>query len=71
MTRSRPAAMMLPHEGSGSGTPAWMKDSDASKTIASATSTVVNTSTGAAQLRATCLARIQAVRAPMTRVAAT
>ena len=48
-----------------------MKDSEASSTIASATSTVANTMIGAMQLRATCLARIQAVEAPMTCEAAT
>ena len=46
--------------------PAPMNDSDASKTIASATSTVAKTMIGAAQLRATCLPRIHHVRAPTT-----
>ena len=35
-----------------------MNDSDASNTIASATITVQNTSTGAAQFTATCLIRM-------------
>ena len=66
-----PSAMTLPQDGSGGRTPAPMNDSDASKTIASATITVQNTSTGAAQLIATCLSRMCGVRAPMTRSAAT
>ncbi|CAM5655200.1 hypothetical protein SVIOM74S_08861 [Streptomyces violarus] len=48
-----------------------MKDSDASKTIASATCTVQNTSTGAAQLIATCFSTMCGVRAPITRSAVT
>ena len=46
---------MLPHVGVGSGMPRLMKDRDASNTIASATHRVVNTITGAAMLRITCL----------------
>lgn len=63
--------MTLPQDGSGGRTPAPMNDSDASSTIASATITVQNTSTGAAQLTATCRSRMCGVRAPMTRSAAT
>ncbi len=66
-----PSAMTLPHDGSGGRTPAPMNDSDASKTIASATITVQNTRTGAAQLTATCRIRMCGVRAPMTRSAVT
>ena len=67
ISRLRPAAITLPQLGSGSGTPACRNDSDASKTIASATRIVANTSTGAAALRATCLMMMRGVRAPMTR----
>ena len=62
---------MLPQEGFGGWTPALMKDSEASSTIASATSTVAKTMIGAMQLRATCLARIHGVEAPITWEAAT
>ena len=62
---------MLPHVGVGSGMPALMKLSDASKTIASATDRVVNTMTGAAMLRMTCLMRIHGARAPETMTALT
>ena len=62
---------MLPQVGVGSGMPALMKDSDASNTIASATDRVVNTMTGAAMLRVTCLKRIHGARAPETMTART
>ncbi|OPZ54905.1 MAG: hypothetical protein BWY91_01386 [bacterium ADurb.BinA028] len=62
---------MLPQLGFGGLTPALMNDSDASKTMASATSTVAKTMIGARQLRATCLMRMCAGRAPMTRLADT
>ena len=61
-----PSASTLPHEGFGGLTPALMNDSDASNTMASATSTVANTRMGARQLRATCLTRIHHVAAPIT-----
>lgn len=60
---------MLPHVGVGSGIPALMKDNEASKTIASAIKTIVNTKIGAAQLRATCLNKIQGLFAPLTTAA--
>ncbi len=66
-----PSAMTLPQDGSGGRTPAPMKDSEASNTMASATWTVQNTSTGAAQLTATCRSTMCGVRAPMTRSAVT
>jgi hypothetical protein len=66
-----PSAMTLPQDGSGGRTPAPMNDSDASKTTASATWTVQNTSTGAAQLTATCFSTMCGVRAPITRSAVT
>ena len=67
-----PSESMLPQVGVLTDVmPAPMNDSDASKTIASATSTVANTRIGAMQLRATCLARIHHVRAPITWEAAT
>ena len=62
---------MLPHVGVGSGMPAEMKDRDASNTMASATSTMVNTMTGAMQLRMTCFTRIHGARAPETTTART
>ena len=62
---------MLPQDGAGGCTPALMKDSEASSTMASATRTVANTMIGAMQLRATCLTRIHGVEAPMTCEAAT
>lgn len=46
-----------------------MKDREASKTIASAISTIVNTKTGAAQFLATCLNKIQGEFAPLTTAA--
>ncbi len=58
--------MTLPQDGSGKLTPAPMKDSEASKTMASATWTVQNTSTGAAQLTATWRSTMCGVRAPIT-----
>ena len=62
-----PSDSMLPQVGVFTEVmPAPMNDSDASKTIASATSTVAKTMIGAAQLRATCLPRIHQVRAPTT-----
>lgn len=48
-----------------------MNDSDASKTMASATCTVQNTRIGAAQLTAMCRSTMCGVRAPMTRSAVT
>ena len=66
-----PSASTLPQDGFGGLTPALMNDKDASNTIASATRTVANTRIGAMQLRATCLARIHHVLAPMTRDADT
>ncbi len=66
-----PYERMLPQLGFGSWTPAPMKDRLASKMIASATSTVANTITGAAQLIATCLSTMWWRRAPMTFSAAT
>jgi hypothetical protein len=57
-TNSLPLDSTAPHDGSGAWMPAPMNDSDASKTIASATITVQNTSTGAAQLTATCRVRM-------------
>ena len=71
MSRLRPAAITLPQDGSGSGTPACRNDSEASNTIASATSTVAKTSTGAMALRATCRTMIRGVPAPITRTAET
>ena len=62
---------MLPHVGVGSGMPALMKDRDASNTMASATSTMVNTMTGARQLRTTCFIKIHGARAPETMTART
>ncbi|CQB87699.1 Uncharacterised protein [Chlamydia trachomatis] len=62
---------MLPHVGVGSGIPALMKLREASNTIASATESVVNTITGAAILRVTCLSKIQGARAPETITART
>ena len=62
---------MLPHVGVGSGMPAEMNDSEASNTMASATSTMVNTMTGAMQLRMTCFTRIHGARAPETTTART
>lgn len=66
-----PSARMLPHDGDGGLIPALMKDNEASKTIASATSTAANTRTGARALRATCLTIIHHVGAPITQAAAT
>ncbi len=66
-----PSAMTLPQDGSGGRTPAPMKESDASKTMASATCTVQKTRMGAAQFTATCRMRMCGVRAPMTRSAVT
>ena len=48
-----------------------MNDSEASNTMASATSTMVNTMTGAMQLRMTCFTRIHGARAPDTTTART
>ena len=62
---------MLPQVGVGSGMPAEMNDSEASNTMASATSTMVNTMTGAMQLRMTCFTRIHGARAPDTTTART
>src|SRR5699024_12425269 len=66
-----PAAMMLPQEGFGGRTPALMKDSEASSTLASATSTVAKVRIGAMQLRATWLIKMHGIGAAMTLVAET
>ncbi len=71
MTPARAFAKRLPHVGVGSWMPAWMKESEASKTMASATRTVAKTMIGATLLRATCLTRIQGARAPETTTALT
>ena len=70
-TPPRASDRMLPHVGVGSGMPAEMNDSEASNTMASATSTMVNTMTGAMQLRMTCFTRIHGARAPETTTART
>ena len=71
-SRALPSLSMLPQVGVFTDVmPVPMKDSDASNTIASATSTVANTMIGARQLRATCRIRIQVVLAPITFDAAT
>ena len=70
-TPARASARMLPQVGSGSGMPAEMNDRDASNTMASATSTMVYTSTGAMQLRTTCFQSIHGARAPDTTTART
>ena len=67
-----PSESMLPQVGVLTDVmPAPMNDSEASKTMALATSTVANTMIGARQLRATCRIRIQVVLAPITFDAAT
>ena len=70
-TPARASDRMLPQVGVGSGMPAAINESDASNTIASATKTIVNTKTGAMQLRTTCFRRIQGARAPLTMTART
>ena len=71
-SRALPSESMFPQVGVLTDwMPAPMKDRDASKTMASATSTVAKTMMGARQLRATCLPRIQGTGAPMTLEAAT
>ena len=70
-TPLRASARMLPQVGVGSGIPALMKAREASNTMASATSTMVNTRTGATQLRTTCFHRIHGARAPETTTART
>ena len=69
---SLPSERMFPQVGVLTDLmPAPMKDSEASKTIASATRTVAKTMIGAMQLRATCLRRIHGTGAPITLEAAT
>ena len=70
-TPARASERMLPHVGVGSGMPAAMNEREASNTMASATSTIVKTRTGAMQLRTTCLIRIHGARAPLTTTART
>jgi hypothetical protein len=72
-TISLPKAMTDPQDEAAScgESPPPMKDRDASKTMASATITVVNTMIGAAQLRRMCFHRMCGRRAPMIRSAAT
>lgn len=71
ISRLRPAAITFPQDGSGSGTPACRNDSEASKTMASATSTVAKTRTGAIALRATWRTMMRGVPEPITRTAET
>ena len=66
-SRALPSESILPQVGVlADWIPVPIKDSEASKTMASATSTVANTIIGAMQLRATCLARIHGTEAPIT-----
>ena len=70
-TPARASDRMLPQVGVGSPMPAPMKVSDASKTMASATSVTVKTMMGAMQLRSTWRMRTHGARAPETMTART